>query len=320
MSSGAEDKIEMISKFPITILLVLFVSGAIASAEQAVVTVEKGDTLYSIGRDYEVSVEELIEANGILNPEQLRSGTEIVVPHTHKIEKGETLYGISREYGLSVSELAEYNDIDKDKPIKIGQAITIPPEYRTQDSDGETKLAQENGESSDGGDEREDESSSDSTEDRTNEGRTVEDSKSDRGDEKEETRSDSVQEVGYDRDSEGVSVMWPHTGDRMELSGKLKGTQIDGEAGDRVVAVSSGKVVWVAPYRGYGELVMVENSNGHIYAYGGNEETFVEVGERISAGTVIGRLGVNPVERSAKVFFFVYRDGTPVDPEKAPRG
>ena len=284
---------------PAIITLNLLLLGSFClSAERITVEVEKGDTLYSIGREYGVSVQQLIEVNGILNPKQLRSGTEIVVPFTHEVEKGDTLYGISREFDLSIDELSAYNDIDPDDAIKVGQLIRIPPSDRvdpTQEplSRPHTAVASE-------------ESAAE---------RTVRDEHK-----KADAQSNEVQEVRYEKGADEGSLMWPHSGKRVKLTGKLKGTQIEGEVGDRITAVSSGKVVWVAPYRGYGELVMVENSNGHIYAYGGNEETFVDVGDRVEAGTVIGRLGLNPVGREARVFFFVYRDGQPVDPEKAPRG
>jgi len=35
---------------------------------------------------------------------------------------------------------------------------------------------------------------------------------------------------------------------------------------------------------------------------------------------VIGSLGINPIEKTAKLFFFVYKNGKPVDPATAPRG
>ncbi len=276
--------------FTLSLLLAVLFS---ASAERTTVTVEKGDTLYSIGRSYGVSVQQLIEVNGILNPRQLRSGIEIVVPFTHEVEKGDTLYGISRSYGVSVDQLCKQNGINKTEAIHVGQVITIP--HDGKEPNGEDIMEPDN--------------SPQSTE------RMVQDEHK-----KTDSQSNSVQEVRYEKGASSERLLWPHSGKRMKLTGKLKGTQIEGEVGDRIVAVSSGKVVWVAPYRGYGELVMVENSNGHIYAYGGNDETFVEVGDRVEAGTVIGRLGINPVERNAKVFFFVYRDGRPVDPEKAPRG
>lgn len=310
--------------------LIFTVSAAMAvSAERITVSVDKGDTLYSIGREYRVSVQELIEVNGILNPRQLRSGTEIVVPFTHEVEKGDTLYGISRSYNVAVDELCEHNEIRKDDPIKVGQVIRIP--HRSVDvrvaadnpakdeADGEsTEARQADRTAGRNGADQNDDQNGDVEKGSEESAGQVAEQKADAT--KSEDRSNSIQEVRYEKRAADAEVLWPHTGKRIKLTGKLKGTQIEGEVGDRIVAVSSGKVVWVAPYRGYGELVMVENSDGHIYAYGGNEETFVEVGDRVDAGTVIGRLGINPMERNAKVFFFVYRDGKPVDPEKAPRG
>ncbi|RKX91528.1 MAG: M23 family peptidase, partial [Spirochaetes bacterium] len=34
----------------------------------------------------------------------------------------------------------------------------------------------------------------------------------------------------------------------------------------------------------------------------------------------IGKMGIDPIEKSAKAYFFVYKEGKPVDPVKAPRG
>ena len=75
----------------------------------------------------------------------------------------------------------------------------------------------------------------------------------------------------------------------------------------------------MAPYRGYNKLIIVESPDTHIYAYGGNDLCLVTVGDQVFPGMEIGKLGVNPHEGSAKAFFFVYKNGTPVDPEKAPR-
>ncbi len=275
--------------------LILFSIGtASVSSAPITVTVEKGDTLYSIGREYNVSVQELLELNGILNPRNLQSGIRIVIPQTHVVERGDTLYGISRTYGITVSELCDYNGIDENRPIKVDQVLQIPQTADTIRTAETVPNPQ-----------REPERTASITIG------------------KEEETDREVREVRYekmDQDETDSSLLWPHSGKRRKLTGKLKGTQIEGEEGDRVIAVSSGKVVWVAPYRGYGELVMVEHGDGHIFAYGGNAETFVTVGDNVSAGTVIGSLGINPIERNAKVFFFVYKNGRPVDPEKAPRG
>ena len=61
---------------------------------------------------------------------------------------------------------------------------------------------------------------------------------------------------------------WPHQGEQVSLNGKLVGKEIKGSTGDPVVSVSSGKVIWVAPYHGYGKIIMVEAPDKHIFAYG----------------------------------------------------
>ncbi len=261
--------------------------------------VEKGDTLYSIGREFNVSVQALIQANGIVNPRALKAGTRITVPNTYIVQKGDTLYGIARRNKISVEELREINDIETDAIIKVGQTIELPESAVSVAADEQESDSQ----ADQSGDDRD---PSDADTEGTHSAGT---------EEQPEEASQSYNEV-----VEGKDVLWPHTGNRSSLNGKLRGTQIAGSRGDEVVSVSSGKVVWVAPYRGYGNLVMVEASNGMIYAYGGNEATYVEVGEQVEAGTVLGRLGINPIEKTAKVFFFVYKNGKPVDPATAPRG
>ncbi|MFW5712158.1 MAG: LysM peptidoglycan-binding domain-containing protein [Spirochaetota bacterium] len=268
-------------------------------AESKVVVVEKGDTLYSIGREFNVSVQALIQANGIVNPRALKAGTRITVPNTYIVQKGDTLYGIARRNKISVEELREINDIETDAIIKVGQTIELPESAVSVAADEQESDSQ----ADQSGDDRD---PSDADTEGTHSAGT---------EEQPEEASQSYKEV-----VEGKDVLWPHTGNRSSLNGKLRGTQIAGSRGDEVVSVSSGKVVWVAPYRGYGNLVMVEASNGMIYAYGGNEATYVEVGEQVEAGTVLGRLGINPIEKTAKVFFFVYKNGKPVDPATAPRG
>ncbi|MFO7730336.1 MAG: LysM peptidoglycan-binding domain-containing M23 family metallopeptidase [Spirochaetia bacterium] len=299
----------MIKQFILICIIGIIYGLAAAGADNTVVVVEKGDTLYSIGREYNVSVQALIQANGIVNPRALKAGTRIKVPNTYIIEKGDTLYGIARRNDLSVDELIRLNDIEADQLIKIGQVIQLPASDNymadagdQKDSNREDSVSEEKGS---------EESDSSAASNSSRENVTASESDEESGAETKTSYSEVVQ---------GKEVLWPHAGTRSKLNGKLQGTQISGDRGDRVVSVSSGKVVWVAPYRGYGTLVMVESSNGLIYAYGGNESTYVEVGERIDSGTVIGRLGINPIEKTAKLFFFVYKNGKPVDPATAPRG
>jgi lipoprotein NlpD len=274
----------MIKQFILKCIIGTMCGLAAVGADNTVVVVEKGDTLYSIGREYNVSVQALIQANGIVNPRALKAGTRIKVLNTYIIEKGDTLYGIARRNDFSVDELIRLNDIEKDSLIKIGQVIQLPS--------SDSYMADAN-----------DQKDSNSANSANSEGSLSRETGSEESGSESAAASDSGAGVGadttptYSQVVQGKEVLWPHAGTRSKLNGKLQGTQISGNRGDQVVSVSSGKVVWVAPYRGYGTLVMLESGNGLIYAYGGNESTYVEVGQRVDSGTVLGRLGINPLTR-----------------------
>ena len=88
--------------------------------------VQKGDTLYSIAKKYNISVDELKEINN-LNNDLLSIGKKIyVIPNKEYIVKaGDTLYSIARKYNTTVSQLADYNNL-KSVILSIGQKINIP--------------------------------------------------------------------------------------------------------------------------------------------------------------------------------------------------
>ena len=86
--------------------------------------VTAGDTLYKIARRYGVDYGRLMALNGITNPYQLKTGTEICIPPTlapggkncagfYVISEGDTLYSIARRFGVSLDDLMAANsDID----------------------------------------------------------------------------------------------------------------------------------------------------------------------------------------------------------------
>jgi membrane-bound lytic murein transglycosylase D len=109
-------------------------------------TVKAGETLWSIGKEYEVSPENIITWNN-LSSTTLSVGSELVIknatiePDTEEIvqaksllnplakkvtlKKGMTLYGISRSYNISIRELMEWNGIEDVSSIKPGTEIYV---------------------------------------------------------------------------------------------------------------------------------------------------------------------------------------------------
>ena len=107
-----------------------------------------GDTLTSISREHGVSIQRLVELNGIANPSRIYAGQRLQLegiaapaapvapappeaatvasPRTHTVAGGEHLTGIARRYGVSIAEIVAANGISNASRIYVGQVITIP--------------------------------------------------------------------------------------------------------------------------------------------------------------------------------------------------
>ena len=98
-------------------------------------TVKAGDNLYRIGLAYGISWVQIAEANGIVNPNQIKAGDVLKIPvstpgptpaFTHVVKAGETLFIISLRYGVSWTAIAEKNNIQSPYVIYVGQSLVIP--------------------------------------------------------------------------------------------------------------------------------------------------------------------------------------------------
>ena len=96
-------------------------------------TVQRGDTLWSIAKKLNTSVNELKRINN-LNNNLLYINQELIVPTyslaedsniTYKVKKGDTLYSISKEYGISIDDLKQYNNLTTNF-LSPGNIIKIP--------------------------------------------------------------------------------------------------------------------------------------------------------------------------------------------------
>ena len=277
-----------------TAALIIIVVASLSAADSTVHTVAKGDTLYQIAIDYGISVAELVEANSISDASNLAIGTQLTIPTSYTVIKGDTLYSIALKHNTTVSVIAELNQLDVESGIiKVGDELRLPANF-----------------------------------DNNNALTTVDSSII-----AEEVESGQLETSGSVDSGQGIEIesgaellvdlYWPHGGTRADKSGKVNGTEIIGKEGDIVYSVSSGTVVWSAPYRGYGKVVIVESIDSHHYLYGhlygGSESVFVKVGDRVIAGTKLASLGNNPHTGEARLFFTVFKNGKFVDPEEAPR-
>lgn len=102
-------------------------------------TVKTGDTLYSIAKKYNVSVNALKTLNN-LSSNTLRVGQKLKIPgqetttpsapttpstNTYTVKRGDTLYGIARDNNTTVDTLKTLNNLTTAN-LSIGQTLKLP--------------------------------------------------------------------------------------------------------------------------------------------------------------------------------------------------
>lgn len=136
------------------VICIFFASAAIAQTTTRKVDgktyivhkVVSGETLYKLSKKYNVSVQEIKDANG--GKEQINIGQEVLIPEsgtaataetvevkktisasttfgTHVVKSGETLSKIAAKYGTTVEELRKLNGLSN-SDIKAGQKLKVP--------------------------------------------------------------------------------------------------------------------------------------------------------------------------------------------------
>lgn len=113
-------------------------------------TVQRGDTLGSIARQFNTTFQALAQANNLPNPNLIYVGQVLNVPggstaptptatpapsetvtppasgSTYTVQRGDTLSSISRRVGVSATALAQANGITNPNLIFVGQVLSIP--------------------------------------------------------------------------------------------------------------------------------------------------------------------------------------------------
>lgn len=92
-------------------------------------TVVKGDSLWSISKKFNTTVDNLININN-LKSNNLSIGQKLLVPKqtglkTYTVKSGDNLYAIARTYGTTVTDLINLNNL-KSTTLSIGQVLQIP--------------------------------------------------------------------------------------------------------------------------------------------------------------------------------------------------
>jgi len=277
------------------VIAVVLNSGGLA-AEELIHVVGKGETIYSISRFYRVTPEELMKANGISDPSKLQTGKKLTIPSSafsdisvtanppvqtlaeYKVLKGDTLFSIARRHEISLQKLQEINNFSANQVIKPGDIVKVPSRPVTNTAQS-IQPAQNN-----------------------------------------MTVSGADLTKGSKSAIPGIlALRWPVNAKEISYMTGQMGVIVEGETNEAVKSLTQGRVISAGPWRKFGKVAIVEVSGGYFYMYGGCDTLSVNVGDKITPGTELGKLGVNAVSDKSQLFFMVFRNDIPIDPAKAPR-
>jgi LysM repeat protein len=275
--------------------------------------VEKGDTLYSISRKYQITVAELRTANNLSENDVIKVGQKLIIPDAdigtaaalsstknsassapagktveYVVAKGDTLYGIARKNGMTVADLMSINNLDSSAVIKVGQKLKVSAGGSSTSSSSSTAKTSEPAKS----------------------GETV----------------IKVNEKAPDTRTYGTTVTadantkWPVSSPKItQVKGKISGVQLSAKTNEAVLCIHEGTVMYVGTYRGFGQVLFVQTKTGLIYAYTGMGTVKVKKGDYAMSGAEVGTAGVDPISGKPQITFMVFQNGQPIDPAKAPR-
>lgn len=117
-----------------------------AHAQQVTHIVSGGEKLAQIARSYGVTLEAIVDANGLTNPNHIWVGQPLVIPgagggtaswaaasgsagggggETYTVRAGDTLSEIARQFGVDQAELMRLNGLDNPRFVWVGQELLI---------------------------------------------------------------------------------------------------------------------------------------------------------------------------------------------------
>ncbi len=92
------------------------------------------------------------------------------------------------------------------------------------------------------------------------------------------------------------------------------GIEIKPDRGERPRAIAGGRVVYADWFKGYGLLLIIDHGSGYHSLYGNLSEVFLETGNIIIPGTVVGKAGKSRQLNFPTVYFEIRHKGKPVNP------
>jgi murein DD-endopeptidase MepM/ murein hydrolase activator NlpD len=92
------------------------------------------------------------------------------------------------------------------------------------------------------------------------------------------------------------------------------GVDFAGKEGSAVLSTAAGVVTFVGERYGYGLLIEISHGDGFVTRYGHNKEALVAVGDVVSKGQQIAKMGNSGRSTGAHVHYEILKDGKQINP------
>lgn len=270
-------------------------------------TIKKGDSLWSIVRQFNSSHRLIIRVNRMTKNDALRPGKKILVPNRngieYKIRSGDSLFSLARKYKTDTAKLLACNT-GSGKTLKAGTVLFIPdavlPPKKRILIEKDTRM--------------------------------IAVKKSPAVEETQPVKEKAPEQAVVTNDQPKpvqkitqVSFAWPLQGritsgfgSRIDPFSRDRrfhnGIDISAETGTPVHAACDGTVIFSGWKDGYGNLVVVKHENGYVSVYGHNSELKKKEGDAVSKGEIISLSGMTGAVTGAHLHFEIQKYGTPLNP------
>lgn len=316
--------------------------------QSTIITVQPGETLYSLSRTHGVSVSAIAAANGLTQSSQLTIGQRLTIPAPgsaaalgngpaplgvitqpnpaagpanttpantansgiHVVQSGETMYSIAQRYGVSPNDLAAANGMASPQLVRVGQELSVPgPGNNVAAATPPTQPAN-------------------SVTPANSEPETPQPNATtpqpEEAAEPQRVAALPDQSIAADPPAtNGTAFRWPVNGSSRIISDfgpKPDGERNDGinisvPAGTQIHAAESGTVIYAGNgIAGYGNLVLIEHAENWVTAYAHASEILVSRDEVVQRGQVIARSGNTGSVTAPQLHFELRRGTVPVNP------
>lgn len=259
--------------------------------EEKIHTVVEGDSIWSISRKYDLSIDNIQKANPKLNPEKIKIGQKINLIVPKPLISVKTIEAATYKENIPFEQKVEFSS----SLYKDQSSIKVKGQYGEREVVAEiTKI---NG---------------------------VEDSRN-------IISEKIIKEPKTQILLKGTKAIPPKKGTgtfttptRGRLSSKFgsrwgrmhEGIDLAAPIGTTVKAADGGVVIWVGTRGNYGRMIQIDHGGGYITYYGHLSKYSVKKGDKVYKGQKIGEVGNTGRSTGPHLHFEILKNGSPVNPLK----